>query len=48
MTRSFYTAPSPQAVRDEAKRIAEGQASWSEETVEVIKNLDEFSGMSEQ
>ena len=46
MTRPFYTAPSPQAVRDEVKRIAESQATWSAETVELMKNLDEFSSMS--
>ncbi|MDE0662148.1 MAG: ankyrin repeat domain-containing protein [Gammaproteobacteria bacterium] len=46
MTRPFYTAPSPQAVRDEAKRIAESQAAWSDEIVELIRNLNEFSGRS--
>ncbi|MCY3840330.1 MAG: hypothetical protein OXH09_17060 [Gammaproteobacteria bacterium] len=46
MPRPFYTAPSPQAVRDEAKRIAESQAAWSDETVQLIRNLDEFSGRS--
>ena len=46
MPRPFYTAPSPQAVRDEAKRIAENQAAWSDETVQLIRNLDEFSGRS--
>ncbi|MCY3621684.1 MAG: hypothetical protein OXH68_08215, partial [Gammaproteobacteria bacterium] len=46
MPRPFYTAPSPQAVRDEAKQIAESQANWSDETVQLIGNLDEFSGRS--
>ncbi len=46
MTRPFYTAPSPQAVRDEAKDIAASQNSWPESTIAMIRNLDEFSGMS--
>ena len=45
MTRPFYTAPSPPAVRDEAKRIAKSQATWSDETVELIRNLDELANM---
>ena len=43
MSRPFHAAPSPQAVRDEVKRIAESQATWSDDTVELIRNLDEFS-----
>ena len=46
MPRPFYTAPSPQAVRDEVKRIAESQASWSDDTVALIRNLEEFSESS--
>lgn len=48
MPRPFYTAPSPAAIRNEAKRIAGRQAAWSEETVELIRNLDEFSNSSTQ
>ena len=43
MPRPFYTAPSPQAVRDEVKRIAASQTAWSDDTVALIRNLDEFS-----
>ena len=46
MGRPFYTAPSPQAVRDEVKRIAESQATWSDDIVALIRNLEEFSGSS--
>ena len=46
MARPFYAAPSPQVVRDEAKRIAKGRGSWSSDTLDLIKNLDEFSKSS--
>ena len=46
MPRPFYTAPSPQAVRDEVKLIAANQATWSGDTVALIRNLDDFSESS--
>ena len=46
MPRPFYTAPSPQAVRDEAKRIAESRDTWSDDDIELIRNLGDFSESS--
>ena len=41
MPRPFYNAPSPLAVREEVERIAGTQATWSADTVELIRNLEE-------
>ena len=48
MPRPFYTAPSPQAVRDEAKRVAESRDAWSTEVLQLIRNLDEFANLADE
>lgn len=42
MARPFYTAPSPQAIRDEVKHIKDSGSNWSRKTIALIKNLDEY------
>lgn len=43
MTRPFYTAPSIQDVQAEVDQILESQDSWGRTTINLIKNLAEFS-----
>lgn len=43
MPNPFYTAPSAQVVRERADAVFQTRDKWSRETINLIKNLDEFA-----
>ena len=46
MTRPFYTAPSPRAMREEVQQILASQKSWDRRTINLLKNLDDFANFT--
>lgn len=46
MARPFYTAPSPSAVRAELTQILSSRNTWDRSTINLLKNLDDFTNLT--